>query len=123
VPKVSNLSARGTLRLGLTRLVPQLPGFGALLVSLAREPQVTSCKYAGLLGVVSQDCSAACVLSVCTPYGFGALLVSLAREPHVTSVLRTAVQVLGGASRNELCHSAGSPGSKAQVHPRTCFAL
>lgn len=40
VPKVSNLSARGTLRLGLTRLVPQLPGFGALLVSLAREPQV-----------------------------------------------------------------------------------
>lgn len=40
VPKVSNLSARGTLRLGLTRLVPQLPGFGALLVSLAREPQI-----------------------------------------------------------------------------------
>jgi hypothetical protein len=48
VPKVSNLSARGTLRLGLTRLVPQLPGFGALLVSLAREPQVTTRKR-GLL--------------------------------------------------------------------------
>jgi hypothetical protein len=41
VPKVSNLSAQGTLRLGLTRLVPELPGFGALLISFARVPQVS----------------------------------------------------------------------------------
>jgi len=40
VPKVSNLTAQGTLRLGLTRLVPQLPGFGAVLVSCADTPQV-----------------------------------------------------------------------------------
>jgi Ca2+-dependent lipid-binding protein len=40
VPKVSHLTARGTMRLGLTRLVPQLPGFGALMVSMARTPQV-----------------------------------------------------------------------------------
>lgn len=40
VPKVGNLNSQGTLRLGLTRLVPELPGAGALLVSFARNPQV-----------------------------------------------------------------------------------
>eukprot|EP00879_Flechtneria_rotunda_P008728 GHRR01009142.1.p1 GENE.GHRR01009142.1~~GHRR01009142.1.p1 ORF type:complete len:896 (+),score=341.24 GHRR01009142.1:1003-3690(+) len=40
VPKLSHLSARGTLRLGITRLVPEIPGFGAVMFSLARSPQV-----------------------------------------------------------------------------------
>jgi hypothetical protein len=40
VPKVSNIGAQGTLRLGLSRFAPRLPGFGALLVSFARNPQV-----------------------------------------------------------------------------------
>lgn len=62
VPKVSNLTAQGTLRLGLTRLVPQLPGFGALLISFARMPQV---------------CDTLCV-TVCDTYVFSSkLLLSL----------------------------------------------
>ncbi|KAI8472356.1 MAG: hypothetical protein J3K34DRAFT_414516 [Monoraphidium minutum] len=40
VPRVSNLTVRGTLRLALAPLVPVLPGFGAMLVSLVRTPQV-----------------------------------------------------------------------------------
>ncbi len=40
VPRVNNLSVRGTLRLALAPLVPALPGFGALTVSMARTPQV-----------------------------------------------------------------------------------
>lgn len=40
VPRVSNLSVRGTLRLALAPLLPRVPGFGALLVSLAAPPQV-----------------------------------------------------------------------------------
>lgn len=40
MPRVSNLTVRGTLRLALAPLAPCVPGFGALLVSLARAPQV-----------------------------------------------------------------------------------
>jgi len=50
VPKVSNLSSRGTLRIGLARLMPQLPGFGALLISMAPDPQVRT--EFGVLGAL-----------------------------------------------------------------------
>ena len=40
VPRVSNLTVRGTLHIALAPLVPALPGFGALMVSLVRTPQV-----------------------------------------------------------------------------------
>jgi hypothetical protein len=41
VPRVSNSTVKGTLRLSLTPLVPVVPGFGALLVSLTHTPQVS----------------------------------------------------------------------------------
>jgi hypothetical protein len=40
VPRVTDLAVRGTARVALSPLLPVLPGFGALMFSLARPPQV-----------------------------------------------------------------------------------
>lgn len=65
VPRVNNLSVRGTLRLALAPLVPSLPGFGALMVSMARTPQVRAFEVVGGLALappipISHGGGAAC---------------------------------------------------------------
>lgn len=95
VTKVSNLSAQGTLRLGLTRLVPQLPGFGAMLISFARVPQVRSglgqcgcCKH-GKVGannfhVDFQGCHSVLTGSMCLTTYMSLCMYGFAARYHAT---------------------------------------
>lgn len=85
VPKVTDIQVAGVARVSLTPLVPEIPGFGAAVISLRRAPLLARRPVRN-----GEDAYALPAPVLCLPVpATGAGLVSFWRAKRVTALCRT----------------------------------